>query len=575
MSSSATSTLPHRAVASIRSGGHGISASPHTPSRPISSVLGSPSSLRADDDPIIIELGSRKLRIGYAGDFAPKRIVSFGPEQQRRVGDFRAWDSTYPSNWRQRASGKPWGADHELWQLDVRGQDLALVGYKLERELREAFTTYLLIDSKPRKLTLVLPPTIPIPLLSCVLDTIFNRLQAPSVSLLSSPVMATMAAGARSGLVIDIGWHETTVTAVYEYREVQSWRTVRAGKLLVEETYEVLTHFVQGRLSTARTERPEDRLQDHAVSFGECEEVATRMLWCKRAAKSPVQDASDGLPTVHEHEETETVHPEEDESPMAITLNSCKPPKTVEIPFTQLAEPCEVAFFETRLSPSCFDDHELPIHLLVYRALLQLPLDVRAVCMARMIFTGGCSNIIGIKGRIYDEVSVLAQERGWDPVRGKGVDQYKTNPKLKRGGSRVGDAGPVPVVVQPMSSGVSEGEGTGAGAVQNPAFAPPEVDPVEDLIKKEKEYKAPVQGTLRVLDSLGPWCGASLAGQIKVPAMANVDRDLWLMHGVNGASRPNEVDHKLQQRQSMGAGGLMKGQGSQPNNWTLGVWGVI
>lgn len=80
------------------------------------------------------------MRLGFAGDATPKRIVSFGPEQQRRAGDFRAWDATYQADWRKRASGKPWGTDYELWQLDMRGQDLALVGDKLERELRDAFT---------------------------------------------------------------------------------------------------------------------------------------------------------------------------------------------------------------------------------------------------------------------------------------------------------------------------------------------------------------------------------------------------------------------------------------------------
>jgi hypothetical protein len=33
-----------------------------------------------------------------------------------------------------------WGKDHELWQYDVRGVDLGLVGDKIERALREAFT---------------------------------------------------------------------------------------------------------------------------------------------------------------------------------------------------------------------------------------------------------------------------------------------------------------------------------------------------------------------------------------------------------------------------------------------------
>ncbi|KAI1213690.1 actin-like ATPase domain-containing protein [Annulohypoxylon truncatum] len=578
MSSSAGASLPHRTVSSIRAGDRSsvqaLPSTPHTPPRTIvPSSFGSPSTLRADDELIIIELGSRKLRIGFAGDPAPKRIVSFGPEQQRRAGDFRAWDIGYQADWRKRASGKPWGADHELWQLDVRGQDLALIGDKLERELRDAFTKYLLIDSRPRRITLVLPPTLPIPLISSVFDTVFNRFQAPTISLLSSPVMSAFAAGSRSALVIDIGWHETTITAVYEYREVHTWRTVRAGKLLVEETFEFLTNTIRGRPGTARTEHPEDKLEDHAVSFEECEEFATRMLWCKRAPGQLAQDTPEGLATLHEQDETETVAPSEDRSPMTITLNSCKPPKTVEIPFAELAEPCEAVFFEPHLSPCCFDDHEIPVHLLAYRALLQLPLDVRAICMSRIIFTGGCSNIIGLKGRIFDEVSTLAKEQGWDPIRGKGVEQYKTNPKLQRNGSRQSGEGPIPVPVQAESSNTEGGE---TAPPVNPAHAPPEVDQVEELIKKDRNYKPIVQGTLRVLDSLGPWCGASMAAQLKVPALATIDRELWLQQGVNGASRPSEVDIKAQQRQSMGAGGLIRGQASQTsNNWTLGVWGSI
>ncbi|KAI1099104.1 actin-like ATPase domain-containing protein [Jackrogersella minutella] len=584
MSSSAgpTGSLPHRAVSSIRAGAgdrsslQALPSTPHTPPQRTSivpSAFGSPSTLRADDEVIVIELGSRNLRLGFAGDAAPKKIVSFGPEQQRRAGDFRAWDAAYQADWRKRASGKPWGADHELWQLDVRGQDLSLIGDKLERELRDAFTKYLLIDSRPRRLTLVLPPTLPMPLISSVFDTVFTRFQAPSISLLSSPVMSAMAAGTRSGLVIDIGWQETTITAVYEYREVHSWRTVRAGKLLVEETYEFLTNVVRGRPATARTERTEDKLEDNAVSFEECEEFATRMLWCRRPAKQSTQNDTEGLPTLHEQDETETVAPSEDQSLMEITLNSCKPPKTVEIPFAELAEPCEAVFFEPHLSPSCFDDHEIPVHLLAYRALLQLPLDVRAICMSRIIFTGGCSNIIGLQGRIFDEVSILAKERGWDPIRGKGVDQYKANTKLRRNNSRQSTEGPTPVPVQAESSNTEGGE---TAPPANPAHAPPEVDQVEEIIKKERNYKPIVQGTLRVLDSLGPWCGASMATQLKIPALATVDRELWLQQGVNGACRPSEVDVKAQQRQSMGAGGLIRGQTSQASsNWTLGVWGSI
>lgn len=566
--------LAHRSVSNIRSGGReSMSGAPHTPLRPLStSVFGSPSSARAEEEIIIIELGCRKVRVGFAGDSTHKRIVAFDAEHDKRAGDYRAWEPGYEDDWRKRTAGKAWGSDHELWQLDVRGQDLGLVGDRLERVLRDAFTRYLLIDSKPRRISLVLPPAVPLPLLSSSLSTLFRNFQIPTISLLSSPVMATFAAGVRSGLVVDIGWNETIVTAVYEFREVQTWRTVRAGKKLLEETRSFLVNAIQGRTPESQAEgesSPKD-----IISFEECEEIATRMLWCKKSEKTPKQGDTEGLPTLHEADESDTADPAEDSTPTLIYLSSCKPSKTIEVPFSQLAEPCETAFFETRYAPACFDDHELPLHLLIYRALLQLPLDVRAMCMARIIFGGGCANIVGLRGRIFDEVSLLAQEKGWDPIQGKGADAYRNNPKLKRHPGRQTNEGPLPTIQQTDPSGSS-----GEEAVPlDPAHAPVYMDEVEEHIRQDKNYRAPVQGALRVIDSLGPWCGASMATQLKVPALAVLERDIWLQQGVNGASRPNEVDVQAQQKQqrtSMGAGGLIRGQGNQATSWTLGVWGNI
>ncbi|KAH8677721.1 hypothetical protein BX600DRAFT_431052 [Xylariales sp. PMI_506] len=572
--SSAGPNLAHRNVASMRtSTREGASAGPQTPIRSLpATLLGSPSAGRVEEDAVIIELGCRHVRVGFAGDSAPKRTLAFDPEQERRTGDLRAWRPGYNDNWRARALGRTWNHGYELWQLDVGGQDLVLVGDRIERGLRDAFARYLMLDSKPRRYTLVLPPAIPLPLLSSVLDTLFNSFQALSVSLLSSPVTSSFAAGVRSALVVDIGWHETTVTGVYEYREVSTQRTIRAGKMLLDHTREFLAAAIEGR--EAQPEEEQVPITNNTISFEECEEVATRMLWCKKAHKQPLQAVSEGLPTLHEQDESETVEPAEDVTPTPIHLRSCQPPRTIHVPFRSLAEPCETAFFGSSYMPASFDDNELPLHLLVYRSLLQLPMDVRAICMSRIIFTGGCSNILGLRGRIFDEIGVLAQERGWDPIQGRGVTAYKNNPRLRRSnGSRQASNGPIPVVATTTTSPLGSPAEAAAG---NPAQVTVDEDPVEKMIRNEKDYKPPVQGVLRAIDTLGPWCGASLATQLKLPALATVDRDAWQQQGITGASRPNEIDMQAQQkssRQSMGPGGLLRGQGGQSSNWTLGAWG--
>lgn len=146
MSSGSGPSLAHRSVSNIRTepGGPSLGAplSPHTPSRAISSTFGSPSSLRAEEDTIVIELGARFIKLGFAGEPVPKTVLSFGPEQQRRVGDFRAWDPDHKNDWRRRPRGHTWGGDHELWQHDVRSLDLGLVEDKIDRAIREALTKY-------------------------------------------------------------------------------------------------------------------------------------------------------------------------------------------------------------------------------------------------------------------------------------------------------------------------------------------------------------------------------------------------------------------------------------------------
>lgn len=137
-------SLPHRAVSSIRggaapSGESPSSTNPRTPIRSIPSIpsqFNSPSSLRAEDEVLILEFGARRLRAGFAGDAVPKALVAFSPAQARRVGDLRAWEVGHVDDW---ARGHKWGEEHELWRNDVRGLDLGLVGDRMERGLREAF----------------------------------------------------------------------------------------------------------------------------------------------------------------------------------------------------------------------------------------------------------------------------------------------------------------------------------------------------------------------------------------------------------------------------------------------------
>ncbi|CAK7209403.1 hypothetical protein SCUCBS95973_000427 [Sporothrix curviconia] len=626
MASNASPSLPHRTVSTMRTsisagssvGSAGASASnyraggqagpttpgggPHTPLRTTPSAFSSPSTLRAEEETIVIEVGARHLRIGLAGDVVCRGTVSFGPEQQRRVGDLRVWQEDYHSDWRragQDGAGCTWDTAYELWQMDVRYIDTGLISDKLERALREAFT---------------------------------SRFQSPSVSLLSAPVAAAVAAGLRSALVIDLGWAETVVTSVYEYREVSSTRSVRAGRMLVQTVHDLLAGIIDADYAGKDAKGSAHASREHLLSFAECEDVMQRLVWCRQTESGPSKDnarpatvalpTDGGLATVTETDEDQedghSTRPSTSSSrangsrSTSVPLQSCMPPRTLKLSFDQLAEPCETTYFggpgEGLDIPASWDDEELPVPLLIFRHLAHLPVDVRAVCVARIIFVGGCTGVLGLRGRIFDEVARLIAEQGWDGVRGKGFDQYKANARLhqkkkaqksKRQSTDDGGGGDGSSLVSPTSS---SGSGESGDVVwHDAASAQPELDPVEEELRKvrarsdstapavpggQPQVQGHINGQMRAAETLGAWSGASLLAQLRVPALSVVDKEQWAQQGgVWGAVRPSDVDAKQQmQRQSMGHGGLLRSvvgggsggtTGSGAASWTLGPWGVV
>lgn len=488
----------------------------------------------------MFELGSRWLRAGFEGDSTPTCVMGFGPEESRRAGDYRGW-MNYGSSTdsQQLIDPEEWAKTHELWRMDLRDVDLGLVEDKVERVIREAYNTYLLTDAGTARLVLALPSLMPHPLIASVLSTLFNRWRFPSITLLPAATMSTTAAGVRSALVVDLGWAETTATGVYEYREIAHKRSTRAMKSLVQETGKFLSKL------SAKDEKDTDRV---SVSFEYSEEVVTRLMWCKPHGEPENPD-----------EETDTTA-----SVVGNTVSIPSPSdpgvEYIDVPFARLTEPVEKTLFAQGMAECDLDDEEKPIPLLVYNTLLSLPPDVRGMCMSRIIFVGGGSNIPGIRQRILNDVSSLIKRYGWSQVRGKVVEKQRQrlqNLSLSTTASTASTANQnqnAPKVEEPESKEES-----------------PEVDFVEQKLQRSREKdlasKPPIQGVLREVESLGPWAGASLVASLKVRGLVEIEREKYLQHGLAGASRDLESHGYVPDRRS----GLRSG--GDRSSWTLGGWG--
>ena len=537
-----------------------VGESPRTPLlRSISSTYGSPgASFRTEDEYVVLELGSRFLRGGLPGESAPRCTLAFGPDTQRRVGDYRPWDPAYTHTRRKRRRGMQWGEQYELFRMDLGRVDLGLVEDRLERVVREAYSKYFLLDTKPRRILLAMPPKMPHALMSSVLDVLFTSFQAPSITLMSSPVLATVAAGLRSALVVDIGWAETVVTAVCEYREVYERRSVRAGRLLSEEMAKLLNAELD--------DTAEPGIPKSDVSFEEAEEALTRVAWCRPAPRSnrrtvyfPAREA----PLLEEFEDAIESPP----PTITIPLPKHTPPTELCLPFASLSKPTDTALFAPELTIQDFDEEDHPLHHLIYRTLVQLPIDVRHLCMSRIIVTGGVASLPGLKTRIQKETEMLVASRGWDPVKSYGKASAHREEKLR-------------TLHRDRELRKKEGEDTfptshsqnhnhhSSSALISAAFLPHEADPIDT--KFSQLHVSPTGGSIRLVNSLGAWAGGSLVAQQRIKGLVEIERERWLKEGLAGASREKETS-VLQQRMSLGAQAALGAKGER-GSWTLGVW---
>ncbi|OAL45643.1 actin-like ATPase domain-containing protein [Pyrenochaeta sp. DS3sAY3a] len=535
--------------------------SPRTPLlRSISSNFGSPgANFRTEDECVVIEIGSRFIRGGFPGESAPRCALQFGPDEQRRVGDYSHWHPDHRAKRRRRARDTEWGQQHELYRMDLSQVDLGLVEDKFERAVREMYNKHFLLDTKLRRIVLAMPPRMPHALMSTLLDVLFTSVQAPTITLMSNPILSTVAAGLRSALVIDIGWAETIVTAVCEYREVQERRSIRASRLLSEE--------MKRLLDSELDDDAEPGAPKADVSFEEANEVLTRVGWCKPHPKSnrrtlyfPAREA----PVLEEFEDAV------ESPPPTITIPFPKhtPPIELRIPFASLAKPTEHALFASDTPLNEFDDEDLPIHYLVYRTLVSLPVDVRRVCMSRVIITGGASTLPGLKTRLLKELDALVQIRGWDPVKNYGKASARHEEKLRD---------------QREEYELRKQEGGDTiNTSMDPSFPipaglqSPEVDPTDVKLENLSLRNGPpreslVGGIIRGVETLGAWAGASLVAQQRIKGVVEIERERYLKDGLHGASRDKEVS-VIASRQSVGPGMALGAKGGERASWTLGVW---
>ncbi|KAH9945081.1 actin-domain-containing protein [Epithele typhae] len=167
---------------------HVVQSSPHYQTTRRHSLYGT-------EDRIILDPGSRVWKVGFSGEGKPRDVFCAGGE-----------------------------SGHALWTLNralktaEREEEDRILEAKLEGCLRSVFHNSLLTDPKSRKVILVEHPLLPLHLKEIMARILFNNLQVPSISFASSHLLALLASGRVTGLVLDCGHLESTVLPIFSCR---------------------------------------------------------------------------------------------------------------------------------------------------------------------------------------------------------------------------------------------------------------------------------------------------------------------------------------------------------------------
>ncbi|KAK0316505.1 hypothetical protein LTR01_000253 [Friedmanniomyces endolithicus] len=509
----------------------GTPGSPRTPllGRSISSQFpGTPGSFRGSEpeDIVVYELDARQISAGFAGESRARCIVRFTPETGRRAGDYRHYDVRYDRRNTKSSKWKGWSDDYELYRtLDLRSQDLGLVTDQLERAVRTIHADFLQLDAKPLKAVLVVPSLLPTPLLDVALKGLFSHhTQPPSIAILTTPVLATVGAGLRDALVVEVGWEESVVTAVGEYKAVHQRRSVRAAKMVVREMAKALGQDVQ-RQQGGGVEQTGD---DSQVPFDHAEDVVSRIGWCR--SRNSAGSASEPMNTT---------------KLIPLPFISSKP---ISISLSTLSSPAETVLFHSSALRTDHDDEDLPLPDLAHAVLLALPPDFRASCLSRLVLTGRLGSLPGLQSRLLSELHQLVERNpDWDRVASYGSANSKRERVLRERSANTATATSLPP--NPPDSPARPISPTKKRNT-NGDYIPPHQAPHDDVLdpitmKAERNHnlgrnnpRTPEnakRAEIRGVETLGAWAGASLAARMGVKAVHTVEREEFGKFGKVGS----------------------------------------
>ncbi|CDZ98092.1 Actin and related proteins [Phaffia rhodozyma] len=174
-------------------------------------------SLYGTDDRIVLDPGSRIWKVGFSAEHRPRACFWSGQQPTGEVPSTEAiWEVEFESVGKKDRFGEvdDWDVEHQIRDQDnapnrqeegLRELGESIVERRIGDRLREVFSNHLMTDPKSRRMIIAENPLLPTRIKEMLARSLFEDFQVPSISFVPPHLLALLAVGRTSGLVIDVG----------------------------------------------------------------------------------------------------------------------------------------------------------------------------------------------------------------------------------------------------------------------------------------------------------------------------------------------------------------------------------
>lgn len=360
---------------------------------------------------IVLDVGSHTVKGGYAGEDAPKSVLpsvvggmwdeANGKDTPMTDADAKRKRSFFVNQMGYRRDHmevvSPFGNDGLVEDWDVVEQ---LWDYTLRKAL--------LVDPSEHPMLLAEPPHATRAHREKAVELMFEKQGVPALFLGKNPVLTSFASGKATSLVVDLGGHGSTITAVHDGYALTkgTLRTPLGGELLSEvmlHTVEAAGTGVKPRYSFKRMSTGVDKWEVTDVAcphttasykhFSRMDVAADIMHALGRVSDSKYSDAEMGhIPTV--------TYELPDGNSIEVGADRFKVPELLFQPELLTSFP--------GFSSSLFAAADAPtkgLHALVLDVIGRCDVDVRKDLYGGVLMTGGVAQIPNMRERLERELS--------------------------------------------------------------------------------------------------------------------------------------------------------------------------